>query len=183
MRKGLGLLIALGLLLPVGMWVAGPAGGATPLPPKCKTFTGTETWKPPLPKLGDKTLVTGATTLAAKLGGCTGVAGITSGTSNAVTKFTKQNCTTTVANSQKGSKSTGTIKWNNGKTTTTANTLTLKSKVGVSPAIFQLVSKYTAGIGAGHTTTSTISVLLNKNACISATLSKATFHATKSTTT
>jgi hypothetical protein len=164
------------------MWVASPAGAVGPLPPACKAFTGTETWKPPLPKLGDTTLVTGATTLKASLTGCTGVAGITSGTSNAVTKFTKQNCTQTLKSSQTGSKSTGTIKWNNGKTTTTANTLTLKSKVGVSPAIFSLVSKYTAGIGAGHTTTSTISVLLNKGACLTATLSKATFKATKSTT-
>jgi len=182
MRKGLGLFVIVGLLVPAAMWVAGPAGGATPLPPKCKAFTGTETWKPPLPKLGDSKTVTGSTTLAATLSGCTGVAGITSGKTSAVTKFTKQNCTTTVANSQKGSKSTGKITWNNKATTTTANTLTLKSKVGVSPAIFQLVSKYTAGVGAGHTTTSTISVLLNKDACLKTTLSKATFHATKSTT-
>ena len=74
------------------------------------------------------------------------------------------------------------ITWNNGKTSTTANVLTLKSKVGVSPATFELVSKFTAGIGIGHTSTTTISVLLNTGACLKTTLSKATFHATKTVT-
>jgi len=182
MRKALGVLFAASLIVSMGVVVAGPAGAAGPLPPKCKTFSGTETWKPPLPKLGVKTTVSGKITLKATLTGCTGVKGITNGSSSAVTPFKNQNCNTTVANSKKGSKSTGTIKWNNGKTSTTANTLTLKSKVGVSPATFQLVSKYTKGVGAGHTTTSTISVTLNKGACTTASLSSAKFHATKSTT-
>jgi hypothetical protein len=182
MRKGLGLLFAISLCLPIGVLTASSAGALGPLPPKCTAFKGTETWKPPLPKLGVKTLVSGKTILAANLTGCSGVAGITSGKSNATTPFTKQNCTTTVASAGKGAKSTGKIIWNNGKTSTTANTLTLKSKVGVSPAIFSLVSKYTAGIGVGHTSTTTISVLLNKGACLTTTLQNATFHATKSTT-
>ncbi len=180
MRKGLGLLFGVMLLVPFGLAV--PAGAAGPLPPKCKAFTGTETWKPPLPKLGVSKTVNSTVTLKAKLTGCTGVHGIKSGTSNAITKLKKQNCTTTVAAANKGSKSTGLIKWNNGKTSKTANVLTLKSKVGVSPATFKLVSKYTAGVGKGHTTTSTIKVVLNKGACQTTSLSKATFHATKSTT-
>jgi hypothetical protein len=182
MRKRLCLLAALALLVPFGVSVAAPAGAAGPLPPTCKAFTGTETWTPPLPKLGDKTKVNSTVKLSAKLTGCTGVSGITSGTSSSTTKITQQNCTTTVAAAGKGAKSTGVVKWNNGKTSTSANVLTLKSKVGVSPAIFQLVAKYTAGVGVGHTTTTIISVLLNKGACLTATLSKATFHATKSTT-
>ena len=183
MRKGLGLFVVVALLTPVGAWAAAPAGAAGPLPPTCKAFVGTETWAPPLPKLGVSTKVNSTVTLSAKLTGCSGVAGITSGTSSSVTKITQQNCTTTVAAAGKGAKSTGVVKWNNGKTTTSSDVLTLKSKVGVSPATFQLVAKDTAGVGAGHTTTTTISVTLNKGACISASLSKATFHATKSTTT
>ncbi len=182
MRKGLGLLFAISLVLPVGVMTASSAGAAGPLPPKCKTFSGTETWSKPLPKLGDSTLVTGKVTLKATLTGCSGVKGITRGTSNATTPYKNQNCTTTVQSSQKGSKSTGKIVWNNGKTSTTANTLTLKSPVGQSPATFKLVSKFTKGIGAGHTTTSTISVTLNKGACTSTSLKSAKFHATKSTT-
>jgi len=182
MRKGLGLFAALVLAGSLGVSAAAPAGAAGPLPPNCKTFTGTQTYTPALPKLGDATKVNSTVKLSAKLGGCSGVAGITSGTSAATTKITAQNCTTQVASSSKGAKSTGTIKWNNGKTSTTANVLTLKSKVGVSPAIFELVSKYTAGIGVGHTVTTTISVLLNTGACLKTTLSKATFHATKSVT-
>ena len=181
MRKGLGLLVVVALLIPFGVSVAAPGGAATPLPPTCKTFAGTETWSPPLPKLGDNTKVNSTITLSAKLTGCSGVSGITSGTSSATTKVTQQNCTTTVAAAGKGAKSTGVVKWNNGKTTTSSDVLTLKSKVGVSPATFVLVAKDTSGIGAGHTTTTTISVTLNTGACLTATLSKATFHATKST--
>jgi hypothetical protein len=182
MRKGFGLFVALALLGSLAVSAAAPAGAAGPLPPKCKSFTGTETWKPALPKLGVSTKVNSTVTLSAKLTGCSGVSGITSGTSKSTTKLTQQNCTTTVAAAGKGAKSTGVVKWNNGKTTTSSNVLTLKSKVGVSPATFQLVAKDTSGVGAGHTTTTTISVTLNKGACISASLSSATFHATKSTT-
>src|SRR4051794_41561520 len=182
MRKALGILFAASLIGSITLAVAGPAGAAGPLPPKCKTFKGTETWSKPLPKLGVSTKVSGKVTLKATLAGCSGVAGITGGSSNATTAYKNQNCTTTIQSSSKGSKSTGTIKWNNGKTSTTANTLTLKSKVGVSPATFQLVSKFTAGVGVGHTTTSMISVTLNKDACTKKPLSSAKFHATSSTT-
>jgi hypothetical protein len=182
MRKVLGTLFAASLLVSVMVAASGPAGAAGPLPPKCKAFAGTETWTPALPKLGDATKVNSTVKLAATETGCSGVAGITKGTTSATTKIKQQNCTTTIASSSKGSKSTGKIIWNNKKTSTTANTLTLKSKVGVSPATFQLVTKFTAGVGAGHTTTSTISVTLNKNACTKATLSSAKFHATKSST-
>ena len=181
MRKALGVLFAASLAVAGVVAIAGPAS-AGPLPPKCKTFKGTETWSKPLPKIGVATKVSGNTVLKATLAGCSGVAGITGGTSNAVTPYKNQNCTTTIQSSNKGSKSTGTIKWNNGKTSTTANTLTLKSKVGVSPATFQLVSKFTKGVGVGHTTTSTISVTLNKDACTKTSLKSAVFHATKSTT-
>jgi hypothetical protein len=183
MRKVAGVLFAVAMVLPLGVISMSTAGAAGPLPPTCKAFTGTETWTPPLPKLGDATKVNSTVKLSAKLTGCTGVAGITSGTSTSTTKVTQQNCTTVVAAAGKGAKSTGVVKWNNGKTTTSADVLTLKSKVGVSPATFQLVAKYTSGLGVGHTTTTTISVTLNKGACLTATLSKATFHATKSTTT
>ena len=182
MRKGLGLFAALALLVSFGASVAGPSGAATPLPPTCKTFAGTETWTPALPALSSKTLVNSTVKLTATLTGCSGVAGITTGTSSSTSKITKQNCTTTVAAAGKGAKSTGVIKWNNGKTSTSADVLTLKSKVGVSPATFQLVAKFTAGLGVGHTTTTTISVVLNANACLKTPLSKATFHATKSVT-
>jgi hypothetical protein len=181
MRKGLGLLVVVGLLIPFGVSVAAPGGAATPLPPTCKTFAGTETWSPPLPKLSDKTKVNSTVTLKATLTGCSGVSGITSGTSSSTSKVTQQNCTTVVASAGTGAKSTGVVKWNNGKTTTSSDVLTLKSKVGVSPATFVLVAKDTSGVGAGHTTTTTISVTLNTGACLTATLSKATFHATKST--
>ena len=183
MGKGLRLLVALGLLVPFGATIAAPAGAAGPLPPTCKSFSGTSTYSPPLPKLGDKTKVNSTVTLSAKYAGCSGVSGITSGISSSITKLTQQNCTTQITSAGTGQKSVGTVKWNNGKTTTSSDVLTLKSKVGVSPATFQLVAKITAGVGVGHTTTTTLSVTFNSpKVCISATLSKATFHATKSTT-
>jgi hypothetical protein len=182
MRKGFGLLAALALLVSFGASVAAPAGAAGPVPPTCKTFSGTETWSPALPKLNNSTTVNSTVKLTATLTGCTGVAGITKGTSSSTTKITAQNCNKVVAAAGTGAKSTGVVKWNNGKTSTSADVLTLKSKVGVSPATFQLVAKYTAGLGVGHTTTTTLSVVLNTGACLTTSLSKATFHATKSVT-
>ena len=184
MQKTLGVLVAMASLLSMVVLGAAPAGAAGPLPPTCKTFSGTSTYSPPLPILGNKTKVNSTVTLSAKYAGCSGVSGITSGTSSSITKLTQQNCTTQVASAGTGQKSVGMVKWNNGKTTTSSDVLTLKSKVGVSPATFQLVAKITAGVGAGHTTTTTLSVTFNSpKVCISATLSKATFHATKSVTT
>lgn len=183
MRKSLGAFVAVASLLPM-LLMASPAGAVTGVP-NCKSLTGTETWSPALPPLTGPTAskkVNSTVNLSSKLTGCTNVAGITSGTSSSTTIMKSANCTTLVKSLSSKSKptpTTGTIKWNNGKTTTVSDTLTQTSKVGASPVVLTLVSKATKGVGAGHTTTSTIHALLTggAKACVTLALSKATFMA------
>jgi len=181
MRKTFGFLCAAALLLPVGVITASPAAAAAGT--VCSKASGTGVFTPAVPK-GAVTKKASKLTATGKVSGCTG--SVKSGTTKFVqtSKPVPGNCQTllVVNSADKPAVGTLTIKWNNGKTSTTANTLTLKSKVGVSPATFQLVSKFTKGVGVGHTTTSTISVTLNKDACTKTSLKSASFHATKSTT-
>ena len=177
MRKRLGLFIALALMVPFGVMFAGPAGSATPLV-KCKALKSVETWSKPLPPIsgptkGDK--VSGTIKLTATLTGCSGVPGITSGSSSSTTPYKNQNCTTLISSLKKASATKGVIKWNNGKTTNITDMLTQTSAVGKTPIVLKLVSKYTAGISAGHTVTTTLNATLNSpKACLSVPLSKAT---------
>jgi hypothetical protein len=177
MRKGLGLFLALALTTPFGVMFAGPAGSATPLL-KCKALNSVESWSKPLPPITGPTKankVSGTIKLTATITGCSGVPGITSGTSTSTTPYKNQNCTTLITSLSKPSPTKGVIKWNNGKTTNITDTLTQTSKVGAIPIVLKLVSKYTAGISAGHTVTSTLNATLNSpKACISVPLSKAT---------
>ena len=177
MRKGLGLLLALALMAPFGVMFAGQAGSATPIV-KCKALKAIETWSKPLPPITGPTAstkVSGTIKLTSTITGCSGVPGITSGTSNSTTPYTNQNCTTLITSLSKPSATKGVIKWNNGKTTNILDTLTQTSKVGAIPIVLKLVSKYTAGVSAGHTVTSTLNATLNSpKACLSVPLSKAT---------
>ena len=183
MRKSLGVFAALASLLSM-MLMAAPAGAVTGVP-NCKSLTGTETWSPGLPPISGPTAskkVNSTVKLSAKFSGCSGVAGITSGTSASTSILKASNCTTLIKSLSSKSKptpSTGTIKWNNGKTTTGTTTLTQTSAVGASPVVLKDVMKATSGVGAGHTTTVTIHALLTggSKVCISIPLSKATFTA------
>jgi hypothetical protein len=183
MRKALGLVFAASMLVSVTAIATSPAGGATNTAlPKCKALSGTQTFSPALPKLGDPKLVKPTTTTNLTITGCTG-GGITGGTSKGSVKATTAtNCTTLVKNSGKpGAPSKGIIKWSNGQTSTTSNVLTVTSKPGASPIIAKLVSKYTAGLGKGHTSTAIITATPNKGFCVSVPFSKSTFKSTKIT--
>ncbi len=173
MRKGLGLVSAISLLVSMGVWAAAPGGAATTLP-TCKAFSGTQTYTPALPKATDTKKVVSVIATVIKITGCSG-GGITSGSSTSKTKSKPENCATLIASAGKPSTSAGVIKWSNGKTSTTTNTLTQTSKPGVTPLVLKLVTKYTGGVGAGHSSSAIIHATLNKGACITAGLSKATF--------
>jgi hypothetical protein len=181
MRKLLGVFLALGTLLSMVL-VAAPAGAVTGVP-NCKSLTGTETWSPALPPISGPTAskkVNSTVKLTAKYSGCSGVAGITSGTSTSTSVLKASNCTTLIASLSSKAKptaSTGVVKWNNGQTTTGTTTLTQISKVGASPVVLKDVQKSTKGVGAGHTTTVTIHAVLvgGAKACVSLPLAKATF--------
>jgi hypothetical protein len=182
MRKALGLLFAASLLVSVGVIATSPAGATATALPKCKALSGTQTFSPGLPKLGDPKLVKPVTTTKLTITGCSG-GGITGGVSNGTTKATTgTNCNTLVKNSGKpGAASKGIIKWSNGQTSTTSNVLTVTSKPGASPIIAKLVSKYTVGLGKGHTSTAIIQAVPNAGFCTKTAFTKSTFKSTKIT--
>jgi hypothetical protein len=183
MRKGLGLLFAISLCLPIGVLTAGSAGAANTVLPKCKSLSGTQTYKPGLPPTTSNATVKPTTTTVANITGCTG-GGIKSGKSSGTLKAkTATNCKTLFANTGKPAPATpATIKWSNGQTSTTSNVLTVTGATPQGDLKAKLVSKYTAGLGKGHTTTTQIVAHPNSGWCKTAPLSKVTFHSTSITT-
>ena len=95
MRKVSGLFIAFALLLPIGITTAAPVGSAVnTVVPKCKLFSGTQTYTPGLPPVSSKTLVKPVDATNGSFTGCTG-GGITKGTVSASAKATTAtNCST-----------------------------------------------------------------------------------------
>jgi hypothetical protein len=172
MRKAAGLLVACSLLVPVGAIVAGSAGAAASATTSCKTLTGKEVYSPALPKLGGKPLTSTVTTNS-KLGGCVG-GGVTS--ANVVSKTTyKGDCATFLAGFGKPTLGTAKITWNTGKTSSVATTLTSITKAGVNPALAKLVSKFTAGLFVGHTSTVEIKATAATGSCTKVGLAGFTF--------
>ena len=131
MRKCLGFLFAVSLCLPIGVLTAGSAGAANTVLPKCKSLSGTQTYKPGLPPTSSNATVKPTTTTVANITGCTG-GGIKSGKSSGTLKAkTATNCKMLFANAGKPAPATpATIKWSNGQTSTTSNVLTV---TGVTP--------------------------------------------------
>jgi hypothetical protein len=181
MRRGLGLLFAISLCVPVGVATAGSAGSATNTKlPKCKALQGVQTYKPGLPIITSKKLVKPITTTTLTITGCIG-GGIKSGKSNSTVKATKgTNCAQLVKNAGKpGAASKGVITWSNGQKSTTSNVLTVTSKPGASPIIAKLVSKYVGGLGKGHQSTVTLKATPNAGFCTKKPFTKSTFKSTK----
>ena len=182
MRKVAGVLLAISLVVPAAAIAANSAGAAATALPKCKALSGVQTFTPGLPKIGDPKLVKPVTKTTLTITGCTG-GGITGGTSSSSVKATTAtNCNTVVKNSGKpGAPSAGVIKWSNGQTSTTSNVLTVTSKPGASPIIAKLVSKYTAGLGKGKTSTAIVQAVPNAGFCTKVPFTKSTFKSTKIT--
>jgi hypothetical protein len=167
MRKVLGVVFAASLVVSLGVAVSGPAGSAANTKvPKCKSLQGTETFNPGLPVSSSSKTVKPVTTTNLTITGCTG-GPITSGKSKGSTKATKAtNCKMLFANAGKPAAPTkGTIVWSNKQTTTTSNTLTVTgvNKDGTLSA--KLVSKYTAGLGRGKTSTVIVKATPNSGWC------------------
>jgi hypothetical protein len=183
MRKGAGLLAALSLLIPAGILVAGPVGAANTVLPKCKSLSGTQTYKPGLPPTSSNATVKPTTTTVANITGCTG-GGITSGKSSGTLKAkTATNCKMLFANAGKPAPATpATIRWSNGQTSTTSNVLTVTGVNKSGQLTAKLVSKYVAGLGKGHTSTIQLVATPNKGWCSTTTLNKVTFKSTSITT-
>ena len=181
MRKALGLMFAASLLVSVTAIATSPAGAANAVLPKCKAISGTQTYAPGLPPTSSTKTVKPVTKTVFNITGCTG-GGITKGSSSGSAKATAAtNCKMLFANVGKAAKPTvGTIKWSNGQTSTTSAVLTVTGVKGTALTA-KLVSKYTAGLGKGHTSTVLVLATPNKGWCSTAPLSKVTFKSTKIT--
>ena len=183
MRKGLGLLFAVSLVLPVGVLTASSAGAVNTTVPKCTSFTGSQSYKPGLPPTSSKTLVKPTTTTAGLFSGCTG-GGITKGTVGGTTKATVgTNCKKLFADAaakKPGTPTNFTVKWSNGQTSSGTSVTTV---TGVSGSALKatVVGKTKSGLGAGHTTTIQVLATPNKGWCSTAPLSHVSFKSTKIT--
>src|ERR1700722_9520022 len=119
MRRIVGL-IAMVILATFGLVAASPAGATGAASGVCTTETGTYTFSPPLPALGDPTTVTPHESYTATIGGCSGL-GVTGGTAVfyglAKAPF---NCTIDQTGPVPGQTGTLVYTWNTGQTTTAA---------------------------------------------------------------
>jgi hypothetical protein len=148
----------------VSVIASSPAGAAAKLP-TCKTLKGAQSFKPGLPKLGDAHQVTSTTKATATISGCTG-GGVTGGKTVSKPGTYKGNCTTLLS-AKKGTvtKGSSTITWSNHKTSTVATTLTSLSAPGSASPQLKLVSKFTAGLFKGTSSTTTIKATAPAGSC------------------
>jgi hypothetical protein len=172
MRKAAGLLMAVSLL-GVGVLAATPAGSAAATP-VCKTFKGSLTYSPALPKLSSTAKVKATVVTTGKIGGCVG-GGVTSAVTASKSTYLG-NCTTLVS-AKVGSKTVGTetLVWSNGKSSTGSTTLTALAKAAATGTHIKVQTKITKGQFLGMTSTVTINATTPAGACISAGLSKINF--------
>jgi hypothetical protein len=172
MRKVVGLLFAVSLLLPVGLVAAGPASAAAAKLPTCTKLKGVQKYAPALPHLGLTTTVTSKVTVNVTTSGCSG-GGVTGSTNTSAYSYTG-NCMTLITH--KGAiKGTAAVKWSNGKTSSMTTALTTTSKPGVNPVLATLVAKVTKGQFIGTTSTEKLKITLPTGACLKIGLSGNTF--------
>src|SRR4051812_30656249 len=167
MRKAAGILAALSLVIPAGIMVATPAGAAGTVT-KCKKLAGVQHYNPALPPLSQPTkMVNAKTTATATISGCLG-GGVRSGKVTTTPGKYHGNCKTLLA-TKKGTvtKGTAVIKWNTGKTTNAATTLTTLSAPNSPNPQLRLVTKFTKGLFAGHSSSTTIKATAPSGACTS----------------
>ena len=179
MRKAVGLLFAVSLLVSVTVAASGPAGAANTTLPKCKALTGTQTFKPGLPIFGNKKLVKPLTTTNIKITGCSG-GGITGGKSSGAAVAKKAtNCNALLTDAGKPAAPViSKITWSNGQVSNTSSVLTT-TKPSLTTIGAKLVTTYTGGLGKGHKSTATILATPNKNFCVKVPFTMTNFKSTK----
>jgi len=149
---------------------AGAAGG-----PTRQTFTGSVTFHPPLPKIGNNTKVKGYFTVAGNLSGCSGVVKSATVSGKSVPSKTGSNCTT-IATSKTPNTVNLTTKWNNGKTST--GKLTSKP-AGSDPTVQSVTGVTSAGLFKGLHTTTQVKYTIPSGQCTSKPGTKFTLKNTK----
>lgn len=147
-----------------GLMAAAPgvAGAATPHSSASCNISGSVTLSPGLGFSPKKS----TDTLSAKLSTCKGISGITSGSLAGKLHSNNQSCT--------GGTATGTfsVKWNNGKTSTT--TATVKHD-GNEALEFLVSGKFTKGVENGKTYSGKVTLTPSKGNCVTTPVTKGTF--------
>ena len=169
MRKVSGVLFAVAMMLPLGIWAAGPAsaaGGTT-----CSTTGGTVTWTPPLPvKAPGVKVKLGAT---GTFGKCTGpVASAHTVLVSPIGK-TASSCASTLKYST-GAEATGTltVTWNKGaKSVIPVSIFKVKGK----PTQALVTGKVKTGQFAGLTSKGTVSYTPKVGNCVTTALKTASY--------
>jgi len=169
MRKTSGVLLAVAMLLPLGIWGAAPAGAAAGT--VCSTTAGTVTWTPPLPVKapGVKTKISATGTF----GKCTGA--VASAHTTLVTPLgkTASSCASTLKYST-GAETTGTltVTWNKGaKSVIPVSIFKVKGK----PTQALVTGKVKTGQFAGLTSKGTVSYTPKVGNCVTTALKTASY--------
>jgi hypothetical protein len=160
MRRFVGVLVAVGLLVSAAVIIGAPAGAAGGT--SCKSGGGTATFTPALPIFTSKTKVKAVLKSSGAVAGCSGT--VKSGKITGVSpKSTGSNCTTLSTPTTTATKVTLTVKWNTGATSTIAAQLKQIPNVAVTT---QTVSgPVKAGLFKGSKLAGKFTYSLPKGAC------------------
>jgi hypothetical protein len=179
MRKFVGVAMAAGLVLSVGVLgapTAGAAGGTV-----CATSKGAAKFTPALPKVGDPKTVVSKLTASGTVGGCAG-GGVTSGKTvfTQTVKGTPGNCATLLKPDPKSKGTIGklVITWNNGSTSTVAS-FTVKQTKAVTTST--TTGKITAGLFVGSSVSGSVTYTPQAGGCTKVPLATVTYLGAKGT--
>jgi hypothetical protein len=160
MRKTLGLLCAVAMMLPIGVLTAGPAAAAPII--TCLHAKGTFKFTPPLPASGG---VKSTLTAQGSVYSCTGKGGSSGKTSfKSNPPTTKSTCSTLAHPNPAGTKGTLTIKWVNGKVST-AKGFVIKQGTGSNISSATTTGKITSGAFVGKLIKGAVTFKLSSPAC------------------
>ena len=179
MRRVVGVFFALVMVAPFGVIAAAPASAATVTGTVCKSFSGTASFAPTLPKLGSSSKVKAVLTGIGSIGSCSGA--VSGGSVKFVSsKSAGENCKTLGTPPSAAIKATEVITWNTGLTSTIAMRL---SEVPATPVTTQAITgTVTAGVFQGAHEKGKLTYTALNGGCVSSGLSKISFQSLGSIT-
>jgi hypothetical protein len=177
MRKIVGIFFAIAMVATLGAIAAAPAGAAA-AGTVCKSFAGTASFNPTLPKLGSGSKVKSVLTGTGSISSCSG--SVSSGSVKFVSsKSAGENCKTLGTPPTAAIKATEVISWNTGATSTIAIKL---SEVPGNPVTTQAITGTVTGgaFSGAHERGKLIYAAVN-GGCVSTGLSKISFQSSSIT--
>jgi hypothetical protein len=177
MRKAVGIFFAVAMAVPIGVIGMAPAGAAA-AGTVCKSFSGTASFVPTLPKLGSGSKVKSVLTGTGSISSCSGT--VSSGSVKFVSsKSAGENCQTLGTPPTAAIKATELITWNTGATSTIAMKL---SEVPGNPVTTQAITgTVTAGVFKGAHEKGKLMYTAPSGGCTDTGLSKISFQSSSIT--